>query len=68
MDEPDRRRLRACIARYRIEVPSSWDSNIVPLFLVEALIAAIANLHWPETQQRIKELEAIVEAQRRTRR
>jgi len=52
----------------RIEVPSSWDSNIVPLFLVEALIAAIANLHWPETQQRIKELEAIVDAQRRTRR
>jgi len=51
----------------RIEVPSSWDSNIAPLFLIEALIAAIANHHWPETQRRIKELEALTEAQRKTR-
>jgi DNA-binding MurR/RpiR family transcriptional regulator len=51
----------------RIEVPSSWDSNIVPLFLIETLIAAVANLHWPETQRRIKELETIVDAQRKTR-
>lgn len=51
----------------RIEVPSSWDSNIAPLLLIEALIAAIANHHWPETQRRIKELEALTEAQRKTR-
>ena len=51
----------------RIEVPSSWDSNITPLFLIEALIAAVANHHWPETQRRIKELEALTEAQRKTR-
>ncbi|MBL8906843.1 MAG: MurR/RpiR family transcriptional regulator [Rhizobiales bacterium] len=51
----------------RIEVPSSWDSNIAPLFLIEALIAAIANHHWPETQRRIKELEALTEAQRKGR-
>ncbi len=47
----------------RIEAPSSWDSNIVPLFLIESLIAAIVNLHWPETQRRIKELETLAEAQ-----
>jgi DNA-binding MurR/RpiR family transcriptional regulator len=47
----------------RIEAPSSWDSNIVPLFLIESLIAAIVNLHWPETQRRIKELEMLVEAE-----
>jgi DNA-binding MurR/RpiR family transcriptional regulator len=47
----------------RIEVPSSWDSNIVPLFLIESLIAAVVNLHWPESQRRIKELETLVEAQ-----
>lgn len=47
----------------RIEAPSSWDSNIVPLFLVESLIAAVVNLHWPESQRRIKELESLVEAQ-----
>jgi len=52
----------------RIEAPSSWDSNIVPLFLIETLIAAVANLRWPETQRRIKELEAIVEAQRKLKR
>lgn len=51
----------------RIEVPSSWDSNIAPLFLVEALIAAVANHHWPETQRRIKELEALTDAQRKAR-
>ena len=28
--------------------------------MIETLIAAVANLHWPETQRRIKELEAIV--------
>jgi len=51
----------------RIEVPSSWDSNIAPLFLIEALIAAVANHRWPETQRRIKELEALTEAQRKAR-
>jgi DNA-binding MurR/RpiR family transcriptional regulator len=49
----------------RIEAPSSWDSNIVSLFLIESLIAAIINFHWPETQRRIKELEKLVEAQSR---
>jgi DNA-binding MurR/RpiR family transcriptional regulator len=51
----------------RIEAPSSWDSNIVPLFIVEALIAAVANLRWPETKKRIGMLEALSDAGRRKR-
>lgn len=43
----------------RIEAPSSWDSNIVPLFVAEALIAATVNSNWPKTQGRIRTLEAI---------
>jgi DNA-binding MurR/RpiR family transcriptional regulator len=43
----------------RIEAPSSWDSNIVPLFVAEALVAATVNASWRETESRIKELEAL---------
>lgn len=43
----------------RIEVPSSWDSNVVPLFVVEALIAAVVNTSWPEAAPRMQELEAL---------
>lgn len=41
----------------RIEVPSSWDSNMVPLFVAEALVAAVVNHNWPDTQSRIHRLE-----------
>jgi DNA-binding MurR/RpiR family transcriptional regulator len=43
----------------RIEAPSSWDSNIVPLFVAEALIAATVNASWQETEARIAELETL---------
>lgn len=43
----------------RIEVPSSWDSNIVPLFVAEALVSATVNADWPKTQARIHGLENI---------
>jgi DNA-binding MurR/RpiR family transcriptional regulator len=43
----------------RIEAPSSWDSNIVPLFVAEALVAATVNASWAETEARIAELEQI---------
>lgn len=59
----------ARIANYtlplRIEVPSSWDSNMVPLFVVESLVAAVVEKHWPETQKRITELEILSENLRR---
>jgi DNA-binding MurR/RpiR family transcriptional regulator len=51
----------------RIEAPSSWDSNIVPLFVAEALIAATVNARWPETQTRIRELESLTDPGRRLR-
>lgn len=49
----------------RIEAPSSWDSNIVPLFVAEALIAATVNATWPKTQARIRSLEQISGSGRR---
>jgi DNA-binding MurR/RpiR family transcriptional regulator len=49
----------------RIEAPSSWDSNIVPLFVAEALVAATVNASWRETEARIAVLEAISDSGRR---
>jgi len=51
----------------RIEAPSSWDSNIVPLFVAEALVSATINASWPETQTRIRELESLSDMGRRGR-
>ncbi len=34
----------------RIEAPSAWDSSVVTLFIVEALIAAVRNATWKETE------------------
>ena len=41
----------------RIEVPSAWDSSVVTLFFVEALIAAVQTTTWTETRDRMKTLE-----------
>jgi DNA-binding MurR/RpiR family transcriptional regulator len=49
----------------RIEAPSSWDSNIVPLFVAEALIAATVNASWRETSARIAAIEALSDSGRR---
>lgn len=43
----------------RIEAPSAWDSSVVSMFIVEALIAAIQNATWKETEQRMKTLEEL---------
>jgi DNA-binding MurR/RpiR family transcriptional regulator len=43
----------------RIEAPSAWDSSVVTLFIVEALIAAVQNATWKETRQRMKTLEEL---------
>jgi DNA-binding MurR/RpiR family transcriptional regulator len=51
----------------RIEAPSSWDSNIVPMFVAEALVAATVNATWPETQSRIRDLESLTDNNRRAR-
>jgi DNA-binding MurR/RpiR family transcriptional regulator len=51
----------------RIEVPSSWDSNIVPLFMAECLVAAVVNRDWPATQSRLHDLEKLTDGMRRSR-
>lgn len=49
----------------RIEVPSGWDSGMVTLFFLEALISDIQTHHWPQSRTRIKELEKIFDKTRR---
>ncbi|MCA3573948.1 MAG: MurR/RpiR family transcriptional regulator [Aestuariivirga sp.] len=51
----------------RIEAPSSWDSNIVPLFVAEALVAATVNASWRDTEARIAALEALSDTGRRSK-
>ncbi|KAG1647277.1 putative HTH-type transcriptional regulator [Nymphon striatum] len=41
----------------RIVVPSAWDSATTSMLLVETMIAAIQNLHWETTKERMEELE-----------
>jgi DNA-binding MurR/RpiR family transcriptional regulator len=43
----------------RIEAPSAWDSAVVTLFIVESLIAAVQNLRWEATRERIATLEEL---------
>ena len=43
----------------RIEAPSAWDSSVVILFIVEALIAAVQTASWEETRDRMKSLETL---------
>lgn len=43
----------------RIEAPSAWDSSVVTLFIVEALIAAVQTATWDETKDRMKMLEEL---------
>jgi DNA-binding MurR/RpiR family transcriptional regulator len=43
----------------RIEAPSAWDSSVVILFIVEALIAAVQTATWEETKDRMRTLEGL---------
>jgi DNA-binding MurR/RpiR family transcriptional regulator len=47
--------------RVQIEAPSAWDSSVVTLFIVEALIEAVQNSTWDETSERMKTLEGLFE-------
>jgi DNA-binding MurR/RpiR family transcriptional regulator len=42
-----------------ISVPSNWDSNVAPLALVEALMAAVTERLWPSAKTRIAEIEKL---------
>jgi len=51
----------------RLEVPSGWDSNVVTLFVVEAMVASVVNQNWKATRARIHEIDAYLENGRRGR-
>ncbi len=50
--------------RARIEAPSAWDSSVVLLFIIEALIAAVESANWPQTRDRMKTLEGLFDRTR----
>ena len=43
----------------RIEVPSAWDSNMVTMFILEALLAGVQAQTWDKTKKRMKTLEKL---------
>ena len=49
----------AKVFRVHIEAPSAWDSSVVTLFTVEALIEAVQSSIWAETRDRMKALESL---------
>jgi len=49
------------VFRVETEVPSAWDSSVVMLFVVEALIEAIQSSAWKATRDRMKDLEGLLE-------
>ena len=48
----------------RIEVPSTWDSSVVTMFILEAIISAVQSLSWESSKDRMEELEALFEKTR----
>ena len=50
---------RGVLGHARIEAPSAWDSNVAPMFLLEALMAAAETATWQETRDRMRALEAL---------
>ncbi len=47
-----------------VEAPSSWDSTIAVMLIVEALIAEVQAKRWDESKERIEELEAMFSSTR----
>lgn len=43
----------------RTQAPSASDSNMMIMFIIEAIIAAIQNQTWDETRERMNELEGL---------
>ncbi|CAN7435680.1 MurR/RpiR family transcriptional regulator [Pararhizobium sp. LjRoot238] len=52
------------VFRIQIEAPSAWDSSVVILFAVEALIEAVQSSIWNETRDRMKTLEGLFDSTR----
>ena len=51
-----------------IEAPSAWDSTVSILVLVETLLAAVQDLTWTRTEERMKRLETLYDRSRFFRR
>jgi len=47
-----------------VEAPSSWDSTIAIMLIVEALIAEVQAARWDDARERIEELEAMFSSTR----
>jgi DNA-binding MurR/RpiR family transcriptional regulator len=47
--------------RLNIEAPSAWDSSVVTLLVVEALIEAVQGANWDKTRERMTMLENLFE-------
>lgn len=56
------------VFKIRIEAPSAWDSSVVTLFTVEALIEAVQSAAWEKTRERMNSLEKLFERSRLFRR
>jgi len=48
----------------RIEVPSTWDSSVVTMFILESIISAVQSQSWERSKDRMEELEALFEKTR----
>ena len=48
----------------RIEAPSAWDSNVAMMLLSETLIAAVQEVAWDRTRERMRGLEEIFDSTR----
>lgn len=48
----------------RIEAPSAWDSSVVTLFIIEAVVAAVQEAGWDETRERVRSLEELFDQTR----
>lgn len=57
-------KVARCVFRAHIEAPSAWDSSVVTLFIVEALIEAVQSTNWDETSDRMTSLEGLFNATR----
>jgi DNA-binding MurR/RpiR family transcriptional regulator len=47
-----------------VEAPSSWDSTIAIMLIVEALIAEVQTTRWEESKERIEDLESMFNSTR----
>ena len=48
----------------RIEVPSTWDSSVVTMFILESIISAVQSQSWETSKDRMEELESLFERTR----